>query len=490
MTENQSRYGNAAICFILLYFAFEAVFVTYISGGAGLDDAELISNISFWNWGYGGSQPPLYTWFAYGLTQIFGVHLALYQFLKFSVLASTFLAVYAGLRCLNVKPTVAAAAMLAMFLLPQIGWESQRALTHSIMGTAGSAWTFAAFALFSRRQTWLRAILLGLACAAAILGKYNGGLFLLALVGGALLTAPIRPCLATRTFPVALLTAVAAMFPALFFMLMHPAGVTERANKLAVGKSGHFLFDRVSGLTDFAMAALSFCSLALLVILLFFGARALAKKNTLENAMQQDDLAVRFLSRILLFGICLIALLVVVLGITNVKDRWLQPLLFLAPAYFTLALARLPWSQKYVRAYGVVGACAGLIVPFALYINIATTFNRADPPEQLLDYASLENALRQQGPFEMILSRRPQLPGNLRLRDPSLKTLHADTPMASERLQKPLMVMWTGDEKLPDDLSRILSAAGFDTDGQIAHFDIGFKGDTDAKRRIYTLYLP
>lgn len=124
MAENKPNYGVVAVCFIIGYFAFQALFVSVISKGAGLDDAELASNISFWNWGYGGSQPPLYTWIAFGVEKPFGLHFFLLQIIKFSLLASTFLAVYAGLRLLSVRPVVAGAAMLALFLLPQIGWGS------------------------------------------------------------------------------------------------------------------------------------------------------------------------------------------------------------------------------------------------------------------------------------------------------------------------------------------------------------------------------
>lgn len=69
--------------------------------------------------------------------------------------------------------------------------------------------------------------------------------------------------------------------------------------------------------------------------------------------------------------------------------------------------------MKYVRAYGVIGVVSALIVPFVLYINIATAYNHYDPPEQLLDYAKLDRTLREKGAFTMVLSRRSQLPGNL-----------------------------------------------------------------------------
>lgn len=490
MAENKPNYGVVAVCFIIGYFAFQALFVSIISKGAGLDDAELASNMSFWNWGYGGSQPPLYTWIAFGVEKLLGLHFFLLQIIKFGFLASTFLAVYTGLRLLSVRPVVAGAAMLALFLLPQISWESQRALIHSVLGTAGSAWTFAAFCLFIRKPSWFAAILLGLASTSAILGKYNGGLFLLALFGGAACTKEIHSYFKNRYFPVAIATALITMAPALLFMLFHPNSIVARANKLAIGKSGNFFVDRFMGLTDFILAAFSFVSVALLISIILFGIHLLKKGLSFQGTTNNEKLAENFLFHILAFSLFLIVVAIIILGITNVKDRWLQPLLFLAPAYFALVLSRLCYSLKYVRAFGVSGAVCALIVPFVLYLNIATAYNRITPPEQLLDYAKLNKVLHKEGPFVMVLGQKPQLPGNLRLLDPTLKTLHSETPSASERLVRPLMVIWSGDKKLPTDLKDILSKANFKIEGQINHVQIGFCGKTDARRDIYYVYLP
>ncbi|MBH9983013.1 glycosyltransferase family 39 protein [Bartonella sp. B10834G6] len=490
MANNKPDYGTIAVCFIILYFAFEALFVTLLSQGAGLDDAELASNISFWNWGYGGSQPPLYTWIAFGVEQLFGLHFYWLQIIKFGLLATTFLSVYLGLRLLHVRPVVAGASMLAMFLLPQIGWESQRALTHSIMGTAGSAYTFLAFCFFARKPSWGRAIFLGLACATAILGKYNGTLFLVALFGGTALTVEFRSTLKNRYFPAAILTTLIAIAPAFIYMFAHPASVVARANKLAMGKTGNFFSDRLAGLADFFVASLGFVSVALIIALILAGLHTFSNAKVSQLTTRQENKAEHLLYHILLFGILLIIGLVIVLGITNVKDRWLQPLLFLAPAYFALVLSRLCYSLKYVRAFGIAGAIAALVVPFVLYLNIATAYNRFDPPEQLFDYSKLDRQLRAAGPFSMVFARHPQLPGNLRLLDPTLKTIHTGSPFVAERLETPLMVLWSGNGKLPDDLRNVLEKAGLPTEGKTGQIEIGFGGGSDVKRIVSYLYLP
>ncbi len=82
-----------AVIFVLCYFfAFQAVLVTVVSNGAGLDDAEQLANIGYLDWGYGGSQPPLYTWITNLAASLLGTSMLTLQIVKFSLLASLFLA--------------------------------------------------------------------------------------------------------------------------------------------------------------------------------------------------------------------------------------------------------------------------------------------------------------------------------------------------------------------------------------------------------------
>jgi len=489
MTEDIAllrRMGFGAILFVIVYFVFEACFISVISLGAGLDDAELISNLSFWNWGYGGSQPPLYTWIAYSLTQVFGLHFPLLQFLKFAVLCSTFLATYTGLRLLNVRPLVAACAMLSIFLLPQISWESQRALVHSVMGTAGSAWCFAAFAFFMKKRSFLTAVMLGLAIAAAILGKYNAGLFVLALFLAALALPETRLSLKTGQFVLSLIVAVLAMAPALLFMILHPQGVVERASKFSVGISGNLFRDRLAGLLDLTIAGLGFVSVALGMAFILM----LAVRHGRKADGSGTCLAERFLAAVLITGLALVVMAVLVSGATNIKDRWLQPVLFLAPVYFTLVLARLDSSLRACKAFGFAGLIAALLVPGALYLNIRVGVAKGHRSEQNLDYPALQQVLKREGPVATILSPTPFIAGNLRLLDPAIKTLFAETPFASKRLARPLVVLWTKAETMPARLHDILAEAGIAAHNPVRSVDLAYRGTEGAVKKVYYLYIP
>src|SRR5690606_27981394 len=148
--------------------------------------------------GYGGSQPPLATWITNLAASVLGTSMLTLQIVKFSMLASLFVSVYGAMRLLGFSQIVASASMLGLFLIPQIGWESQRALTHSVAGTAGCGWAFLAFVWHMRKRSLISAAALGVAMAAAILGKFNASFFLIMLIVTGLLIPEYRRILLSK----------------------------------------------------------------------------------------------------------------------------------------------------------------------------------------------------------------------------------------------------------------------------------------------------
>jgi hypothetical protein len=247
------------------YFVLQAVLVTYISNGAGLDDAEQLANIGYLDWGYGGSQPPLYTWTTNLAASVLGTSMLTLQIVKFGMLASLFLSVFGAMRLLGFSRSVASASMLGLFLIPQIGWESQRALTHSVAGTAGCGWTFLAFAWHMRKRSVISAALLGVAMTAALLGKFNASFFLIMVIVTGLSVPEYRAVLLSKLSAVTLLAFAICVGPTATWMFAHKSSVIARSGKLQMGASGNLFFDRLNGIESFVEAAFLFSVLALAI---------------------------------------------------------------------------------------------------------------------------------------------------------------------------------------------------------------------------------
>ncbi|MGH6862627.1 MAG: glycosyl transferase, partial [Phyllobacterium sp.] len=219
---------NPALLFVLVYFAVQIFFLTTISNGAGVDDAEQLAYMGALQWGYGGSQAPLYTWINSMAGNVLGISLFTIYLVKFSMLASMLFSVYFGARLLGIAKPIATAGMLGIFLLPQIAWESQRTLTHSVAGTTGCAWAFLAFAWHMRSSSWLSAALLGLGLAAGLLGKFNAAFFMAALILAGLSIPAYRPVILSRRSIATLLAFSVAIAPTGLWTLAHTENVLSR----------------------------------------------------------------------------------------------------------------------------------------------------------------------------------------------------------------------------------------------------------------------
>lgn len=433
-----NRFARLALVFIVGYFLFEAIFISFISNGAGLDDAEQLANISFFDWGYGGSQPPLYTWILIGVTSVFGTHFIVLQLVKFTILASLFLSVYFGLRNLKVPALVAASAMLGIFLLPQIAWESQRALSHSVLGTASCGWVFWAMTVYLQRQTLIKAGLLGVVIAVSVLGKFNDVIFLVAIFAAALSLEQSRKGILNRKTFFVFIVAAVLLFKPLAWILSNMGATLERSGKFGLSQNYSFLVGRIYGITDFIGAVLSFVGILLIVTLAIYFLNRSKRQSVQQNS--DTKFALRFIGRALGIALAIVFLVVVISGATQVKDRWLQPVLILAPAYFALIIYNYIGEIRAVIAYGLCCFIVALIVPVGLYINLNGKKNDGFPLG-LLRFDELYAVVKEEGPIATIVSPNTKYAGNLRLFDQNWKVVHDETVNPFSRIQRPILIL-------------------------------------------------
>lgn len=474
-----------ALLFVLVYFLVQIALVTWVSNGAGLDDAEQLAYIGPLQRGYGGSQPPLYTWVSSIASSVFGLRLFTLQLVKFGLLASIYISVYCGARLLGLSNAVAAAGMLAIFLLPPIGWESQRALTHSVAGMAGCAWAFVAFAWHMRSRSWLSAALWGLGMAAALLGKFNAGFFVAALLVTGLLVPDYRKVILSRTSLLTLAVFVAALLPTALWMLDHRQFVLARSGKLALDQGGGFLAARIAGAGQFVNAVLLWA-----VILALFGIAVARNRSDWLVQRRPQPVGTRFSARLVIWSLGFVFLAIIVSGATRVEVRWLQPVMFLAPLAVSSWLAGHLRSERALRQVAFWSAVVAVIyVPVLAY---SLHYNRAgDPPIGQLDYAALYNRARQAGDFRTVLSDKPQLPGNLRLFDPTLVAIHFEMPDAAAKVHRPLLVVWFDDHAVPGTVRKILDASGLALpQASVVDIDLPYVTQPNVTEAVHFAILP
>jgi len=472
--------------FVLLYFAFQVFFLTMISNGAGVDDAEQLAYVGALQWGYGGSQAPLYTWINSIAGDLLGISLFTIYFVKFGLLASSFVSVYFGARLLGLSKSVAAAGMLGIFLLPQIAWESQRTLTHSVGGTTGCAWAFLAFAWHMKSRSWHSAALLGLGIASGLLGKFNASFFLVGLILAGVSIPAYRSVLLTRKSLLTLFVFLAAITPTGLWTLAHTESLLARSRKFEIGQRGNFFTNRLHGEWKLFLNGVLFSGVALV----FFAIAWLRSRRDRISSPRPCSDGEILIGRVLAFALAAVFVGVLVSGASEVKDRWLQPILFLSPLYLAMLLGRYIRSDLPLKRFAIVGAICGLIVIPGLAVNILYARDGKVPSIGQLDYARLFAVTRAEGNYQTVVSDGSQLPGNLRLFDNSINPIHLEMPNAVSRIHFPALFVWFGDGMNPAVLSLLNGAGIAAPPADIKHLDLTYKYYPDQSVRVSYFIVP
>ncbi len=444
------RFWIALICG---WFVLQVIYRMLIGGALGLDEAQAVLEARELAWGY-GPQPPLYMWLQWGLFRIVPDPVLALALLKNALLAGTCLAVWFLLRTAHL-PRVAGPATLALMLVPQFAWESQRALTHSVLATCLAALTCLVFVtrtLPGKRGGWL---LFGVLAGLGMIAKFNFAFVPPALLLAALSMKEFRGGLRPGGILVAGIVAALVTALPLRWMLTAPDLATGSRGKLDIVETAGFdPLVAAQGLGATLLAAALFLALPLAVT----GFLHFRHRGTKRAAGRRLPPLDRFLWRVAVIGLVLVAVVVVASGATNVKDRWMQPVLFaVAPllALWLIARAGDPARRGLLRAVGFAAALVLVMLPIeALYGLPGSPSRRAAPLDGLVP--RLEAAFPDAG---VMVADKEWLAGNLALQRPGKPIVSLDRLDGSSSCEG-IVLVWSedGPEAAPD-LARQAGAA-------------------------------
>ncbi len=165
---------SSASKFLLLlagYFLLQIVLRLITSNTTDLDESEQLLATQQLQWGY-GPQPPLYTWLLYPFVRMLGPGVLALAVFKNALLFGIYAVTFASARRIFVDLSRQIVATLSLLFLPQIAWESQRDLSHSILVTFLAVLTFCVLLKLSERRSWRLYVAFGLClgCELYLLG--------------------------------------------------------------------------------------------------------------------------------------------------------------------------------------------------------------------------------------------------------------------------------------------------------------------------------
>ena len=382
----------------LLWMLLHVAARVAVSPALELDEAEQALWSQALSWGY-GSQPPLYTWLQAGWFALLGPGVLALSSLKFMLLGLTLVLVWHTARAL-MPERAALWAAASLLLLPNLGWESLRDLTHSVLLTCLVAATWWALLRQMRQPRPAGFALLGRVLGLGMLSKYSFALFA-AVLGGALLSLPVgRALLRARGAWLLPLVALLVVLPHGLWLLEHWQAISApTVGKLQATGAAHPV---ARGLLSLVKAVLSNLLLwALLALVAFRGGwwrsvplQAGAAPD--PAAPVRPDWALPLMGRYLALLVLALGGLVVLGGVTHIKGRWLYPLLCMVPL---MAFAWRPRLAGHPGGKAFNGILLGMavLVWLALGLRVWANGQRGAPDELNEPIAALAGALRAAG---------------------------------------------------------------------------------------------
>lgn len=432
------------VAVILGYFVFQVAWRRLVGGGLSLDEAQMF----LWGreplaLGY-GPQPPLYSWLQWAAFRLIPDPLLALAVVKNALLAGTYLTVLAVLRLVH-PAQVAGLGAACLMLMPQVAWDSQREMTHSVLVVTLAAvmvlvlWTRA---LPGRRGGWL---VFGLVVGLGLLSKVNFAVAAAALVLAAASVPEVRARMQLRGL------AVAAVAAAL--VVAGPAGwaVVHRGEALSSVEELKAVGGLLAGLAAVASALVACWALAG-VVLGSVGAvwrepRPAGPVGVLE----------RLLWRAVAIGVGLVCIGVVATGTTHVRDMWILPVVFWAvPLAAVRVQGRLSVRGVVVLRRVVVGLAVLVATAVAVHMRYG---DPGHPTIQRAPVAAVAEALVARFPQATRIVADPDwLAGNLIYQRPDLPVLASRRPGAAPAPgETVVLVWWTPDRRAVDRRNAMLA---------------------------------
>jgi hypothetical protein len=424
-------------CYFLLHLAIRCV----ISNSAELDESEQLVLGQAWRWGY-GPQPPLYTWLQATMFFLFGTNVFALALLKNLLLFSLYYFTYLGAKEISGEEAVSLAAMSSLFFMPQIAWESQRDLTHSVLVSATVAWTFYVFIRLLKTGRTCYYLLLGLCAGMGVLAKPNFGIFLVGAILAALSIGRFRVVVSERRI-VLTVGGFLAVTSGYFLWALHHADATlSRAGKFNMGEAAGGLVSCLMGLADLGKGVATI----LLPSLILYGAVLYRAPVSVSPTGEESDYR-KLMGRILIAGMIISAAMILIFRVSNVKERWIQPLLIPAPVYLMLAF-RGRMSPARARRIVCLAGVVMMMVLFAVPSRslLASYFGRQ--PRLNAPYSEIAKQLENAG-FDggLIVAEDRLVGGNMKLFFKHSVVVVPELPALAGPESAPRLIVWSAKEK-------------------------------------------
>lgn len=407
--------GQTLALVLAAYFVAQVFIRFIIPHGLELDEAEQVYLSQWLLPGY-GAQPPFYNWLQHGAIQIFGISLITLSGLKGLILFLSYMFYYLAARQVLEDKRLAVVAALGLLTIPQVSFEAQRDLSHTVAAIFGASFFLYTLLRVISRPSLLAFLLFGIATGIGGITKYNFAVLPIAAGLAVLMDREMRrTVLSWKLLPAALL-ALAIVTPHALWLLDNFDEASQRTLQKLAGDETSLLGGIAKGLGSLTVGVLSFLALTLIIF-------AAVYREHLKAVVRANNRWTRLVGRILVLSLGLIILMILFAGFENVRDRWLTPILLAAPLYLALKIdaAKIPVGVSFKRLWGVAIVIM-VLIPLALALRANMGRINGDYGYVNIPFAALSKTVADKaaGARTIVVASDGQLAGNLHFNLPGM----------------------------------------------------------------------
>lgn len=443
------RKPDAVLWLLASYFLLQFAVRLVMPDGLRYDESQQAFFSQWLTWGY-DSQPPLYNWVQAAFVSIFGLSVASIAVIKNFALFLLYATYYRLAREVLTDRLYAVIATLSLLLIPQIAWEAQRDLTH----TVALVITINLFLLFAVRVIKAPAawnyIALGLFAGLGMLSKYNFALIPIAVFVAVAAHPRWRQRLIDRRILLAAITGFLVTFPHALWLIDNLAIASGRTLGIMAQDAPDTAFGQ------FIQGPIRFIRITLIILAPLFGVYLLVFRREGLRSLKQSTDWTRFFDRIFLTLVIVIFVLIVAIGMTALRDRWLMPFIALVPIWLCLKLeAEGVQSQSFASHFLAIPLIVMLVVPVVLLArtNLPGLFGSYQAYN--MPYGAFVNELlNREGKRPGLVITPSWLPaGNLHLHMPDVPVMSTFFGnLVTDYLwgdESPILLVWLTDDDQP-----------------------------------------
>ncbi|TCR93123.1 glycosyltransferase family 39 protein [Rhizobium sp. BK376] len=458
------RRPDAVILLIAGYFVLEFLTRMAMPHSMRYDESQQVFFSQWLTLGY-DSQPPLYNWLQTLFISMFGLSLAAISIVKNIVLFLIYLTYYKLARLVLSDKVFAVIATLSLLTIPQFFWEAQRDLTHTVAQLLTINLFLYGIIRTLKAPSLTTYLFMGAALGLGMLSKYNFALLAAAALVAVWMHPQGRARLFDKRFLLTVVVAVLIFLPHGLWLVHNlglASGRTLGIMEQDAPKDG--IIKIIQGPLEFIELVAVICAPTLVFYSLVFG-------KTLFGNLRQTDEWTRFFETLLLVIGLLVLVLILGIGMTALRDRWLLPFLFLLPIYLCrkMEIAGVR-GEDFAKRFVYIPLAMMLIIPTLLLTRVTFPGLFKSYEAYNVPYAAfMQQVVTEEGKKPGLVLTDDWLPaGNLRLQVPDVPVMSMFFSNLKIGYQwtadKPILLAWLP-KKGADDMPATLTAWLHDTLG-------------------------